>query len=70
MTTTPGDAVPSTALTELSERQRQRAFDRYQTLRPHLEEDVPLARVAVAAALPLRTAQDWVSRYRAGRSYV
>jgi putative transposase len=64
MTTTPGGAVPSTALTELSERQRQRAFDRYQTLRPHLEEDVPLARVAVAAALPLRTAQDWVSRYR------
>src|SRR5271165_2610560 len=64
MTTTLGGALPSTALTELSERQRQRAFDRYQTLRPHLEEDVPLARVAMEAALPLRTAQDWVSRYR------
>src|SRR5271166_4734163 len=64
MTTTPGGALPSTALTELSERQRQRALDRYQALRPHLEEDVPLARVAMEAALPLRTAQDWVSRYR------
>ena len=59
-----GDAVTHTALTELPERQRQRAFERYQTLRPHLERDVPLARVAMEAALPLRTAQDWVSRYR------
>src|SRR5271157_521059 len=64
MTTTPGDAVTRTALTELPERQRQRAFERYQTLRPHLEQDVPLARVAMEATLPLRTAQDWVSRYR------
>ena len=64
MTTTPGGALPSTALTELSVRQRQHALDRYQTLRPHLEEDVPLARVAMEASLPLRTAQDWVSRYR------
>ena len=64
MTTTPDGSLPSTALTELSERQRQRALDRYQTLRPHLEEDVSLARVAMEASLPLRTAQDWVSRYR------
>ena len=59
-----GDAETRTALTELPEEQRQRAFDRYRTLRPHLEQDVPLARVARDASLPLRTAQDWVSRYR------
>jgi putative transposase len=64
MTTTSADAVTRTALTELPERQRKRAFERYQTLRPHLEQNVPLARVAMEAALPLRTAQDWVSRYR------
>jgi putative transposase len=64
MATPSGDAAARTALTELPEQQRQRAFDRYQTLRPHLEQDVPLARVAKEASLPLRTAQDWVSRYR------
>jgi putative transposase len=64
MTTPPDEAVTRAALTELPERQRQRAFDRYQTLRPHLEQDVPLARVAAEASMPMRTAQHWVSRYR------
>ena len=64
MTTTTGDDVTRAALTELREQQRQRAFDRYQTLRPHLEQDVPLARVAAEASMPMRTAQHWVSRYR------
>jgi len=59
-----GDAATSVALTELSERQRERALERYKKLRPHLERDVPLAGVAKEAALPLRTAQHWVSRYR------
>jgi putative transposase len=63
MTTTPGYAVTRAALTELPEQERQRALDRYQTLRPHLEQDVPLARVAVEASIPLRTAQRWLSRY-------
>jgi putative transposase len=40
---------------------RRRAFDRYRKLRPHLEEAVPLTRVAAEAGLPLRTAQRWVS---------
>ena len=53
-----------TALTELLEQQRQCAFGRYQALRPHLEQDVPLARVAADASMPLRTAQRWVSRYQ------
>jgi putative transposase len=59
-----GDAATAVALTELSDRQRERALDRYKKLRPHLEQDAPLARVARDALLPLRTAQRWVSRYR------
>jgi putative transposase len=61
---TAGDAATGVALTELSERQRERALDRYQKLRAHLEQDEPLARVAREMSLPLRTAQRWVSRYR------
>src|SRR5271169_4240553 len=64
MATPSDDATACITLTELPEQQRPRAFDRYQTLRPHLELDVPLARVAKEASLPLRTAQEWVSRYR------
>ena len=58
------DAATHAALSEMPEGVRQRAFDRYQKLRPHLEQDAPLARVAREASLPLRTAQRWVSRYR------
>jgi hypothetical protein len=64
MATPAGDAATSVALTEPSERQRERALERYKKLRPHLERDAPLAAVAEAASLPLRTAQHWVSRYR------
>ena len=64
MATVAGDPPSSAALSELSERQRRRAFDRYGKIRPHLEQDVPLARAAKEASLPLRTAQRWVSRYR------
>jgi putative transposase len=64
MTTPAGDATTSVALTELSERQRERALERYRKLRPHLEQDAPPAGVATEASLPLRTAQRWVSRYR------
>ena len=64
MTIPAGDTTTSVALTELSERQRERALERYRKLRPHLEQDAPLADVAKEASLPLRTAQRWVSRYR------
>lgn len=57
------DAIHA-ALSEMPEGVRQRAFDRYQKLRPHLEQNTPLACVAKEASLPLRTAQRWVSRYR------
>ena len=62
MTTPAGDTTTGVALTELSERQRERALERYCKLRLHLEQDAPLAGVAKAASLPLRTAQRWVNR--------
>lgn len=40
------------------------ALTRYRLLRPALEEDVPLARLAREAGIPLRTAQRWVAAYR------
>ena len=58
------DAATDAALSEMPEEVRQRAFDRYQKLRPHLEQNAPLARVAKEASLPFRTAQRWASRYR------
>jgi putative transposase len=64
MATLASDAVTSTVVTELSERQRDRALDRYKKLRPHLEHDAPLAGVAKAALLPMCTAQRCVGRYR------
>jgi putative transposase len=51
-------------LTELTEPQRQGALERFRQLRAHLEQDVPLAQIADAAAVSLRTAQRWVRRYR------
>lgn len=40
------------------------ALTRYRLLRPALEEEVPLARLAREAGIPLRTAQRWVATYR------
>ena len=48
----------------LSEAERALAFERFELLRPSLEEGVPLARVARDRGLPLRTAQRWVGQYR------
>ena len=39
---------------------------RWELLRPHLEDGVPLTRVADAAGVPLRTAERWSARYRRG----
>ena len=38
---------------------------RFSVLRPHLEDGVPLTRLAEAEGMALRTAQRWVQRYRA-----
>ncbi len=56
--------VPS--LAGLGQEQRALAEGRWQVLRPHVQDGVPLARVACDAQVPLRTAQRWLVRYRAG----
>lgn len=37
---------------------------RFAVLRPHLEDDVPLARAARTAGVPVRTARRWLERFR------
>ncbi len=46
------------------EDRRREAMARLAVLRPALEEEVPLARAAAEAGVPLRTAQRWLARYR------
>ncbi len=55
-------AVP--ALTYLMEEERNRAFARFQLLRPLLEAGVPLATLSRQHQLPLRTMHRWVARYQ------
>src|SRR4051794_4169671 len=52
------------SLTGLTEAQRERALERFQIVRPFLEEGIPLARVARERGIVLRTLQRWVVRYR------
>ena len=47
----------------LSEAERDRALERFQLLRPFLEQGVPLARVARDRGLALRTARRWAALY-------
>jgi putative transposase len=56
--------APDIALAALPEDRRREAMARLAVLRPALEEDVPLARAAAAADVPLRTAQRWLARYQ------
>jgi putative transposase len=39
-------------------------MERFAVLQPHLEEDVPLARAAREAGVPIRTAERWLAQYR------
>jgi len=57
--------VDGVALTGLTDTQRQQAMARFEILRPCIEEGVPLTRAAHDAGVALRTAQRWLSRYRA-----
>jgi transposase InsO family protein len=52
------------ALTYLAETERNRAFARFQLLRPFLEDGVPLARLSRQHQLPLRTMRRWAARYQ------
>ena len=56
--------MKSSSLAGLSEAERVRALERFQIVRPFLEEGVPLAHLARERGLILRTLQRWVVRYR------
>lgn len=51
-------------LSGLSETERALAFERFELLRPSLEGEVPLTRVARDRGIPLRTARRWAGQYR------
>jgi putative transposase len=54
------------SLAELTEDQRTMVMRRWGVLRPHVEGEIPLVAAAREADVPLRTAQRWLARYRAG----
>jgi len=54
----------STALTVLTDAQRDQALGRYALLRPHLEQGVPLTALAREHGVSLRTLERWLSDYR------
>ncbi|MEU7766141.1 Mu transposase C-terminal domain-containing protein [Nocardia sp. NPDC049190] len=54
-------------LTGLTEADRRQAMRRFEVLRPHLEDDVPLTSTAAETGVSLQTAQRWPHRYRTGR---
>lgn len=56
------DSLPN--LSELPESSRAIAWERYQLLRPHLEDSVSLSQVAKESGIPFRTAQRWVANYK------
>jgi len=51
---------------EMGPEQRSLARRRWDVLRPHVQDGVPLTQAAREAQVPLRTAQRWLVRYRAG----
>ena len=59
-------APDQTALAALGEDGRAEALRRWEVLRAHLEDGVPLARVAAQSGIPHRTLQRWLARYRVG----
>ncbi|MEU4711088.1 Mu transposase C-terminal domain-containing protein [Nocardia salmonicida] len=56
--------MTAAGLTGLTDADRRQAMSRFEVLRPHLDDEVPLPRAAVQANVPLRTAQRWLHRYR------
>jgi putative transposase len=55
---------PPLPLTALSEAQRAQAQERFEIIRPALEEGVTQAQVARAHNIPASTVQSWIKRYR------
>jgi len=60
-----GETAQPVPLASLSDRQREQAMARFAVLQPHLERNVPLARVARDGGVALRTARRWLRCYRA-----
>ena len=62
---TPAQPEPVPAsLSSLPDEARSRALTRFQTIRPFLEDGVPLTQIAREQGLVLRPARRWVNRYR------
>jgi putative transposase len=59
-------APDQTALATFSEPGRAEALRRWEFLRAHLEDGVPLTRLAAQSEVPHRTLRHWLARYRAG----
>ena len=57
------DSDPS-LLTGLPEAERTRAWERFQGIRPFLEEGVSVVQLARHQGIPLRTAWRWIMDYR------
>ena len=55
---------PPLLLTALSEAQRAQAQERFEIIRPTLEEGVTQAQVARTHQIPASTIQLWIKRYR------
>ena len=59
--------IPDQAtLASLGEPSRAEAHRRWLVLQAHLQDGVPLSRVAARSGIPHRTLQRWLARYRAG----
>ena len=61
----PGESDQA-ALVSLGEAGRAEAQRRWLVLRAHLQDGVPLSRVAAQSGIPHRTLQRWLARYHAG----
>jgi transposase-like protein len=59
-------APDQTTLATPSEASRAEAHRRWLVLRAHLEDGVPLTRVAAQCGIPRQTLQRWLARYQAG----
>jgi putative transposase len=57
-------AMSQSPLSDLSEAELALAYERFEVLRPSLEQGIPLARLARERGLALRTARRWAALYR------
>ncbi len=59
-----GGDLAAPALAELTDLQRAEAQRRWEVLRPHVQDGVPLPRAAAEANVPGRSARRWLARYQ------